>query len=272
MPIPKFFFTYWEGDQLSRLHYYTIYSLRKNNPDTPITIYTSTDASSSLVQWRTGEHSIRLEKTLPLQALKDIDSSNISIVPIDFQTEYGIRPDISVVFKADFIRIAKLYEHGGMWFDMDILFVKPIPAHLFTSDVDLYYFTYQATIPTGLLFTSQNNPLLKELFTEAQRRMQTVVPGAIHPYQMIGPDLWKVYFIRYGSLCSMHCLSTSDVYPYDCDTIVHVYGTENRIQENTFGVHWYNGHRRTKEYINGLDITALHPDRCIMDRLIQNML
>jgi hypothetical protein len=94
----------------------------------------------------------------------------------------------------------------------------------------------------------------------------------VHSYQMIGPNLWNEYFRRHSSLCTTYCLQTSDVYPYDCDTISEVFGNIDRIRENTFGVHWYNGHRRTKEYINGLDITALHPDRCVMDQLLRSLL
>jgi hypothetical protein len=274
MSIPKQFFTYWEGDQLSKLHYYTIFSLLKYNPDTPITIYTSTPSSSTVAQWNTGEHAVRIAQTVPLESLRAINPERVEIVPIDFEREYSINSAISVVFKADFIRIAKLYEHGGMWFDMDILFVKPVPNALFISDVDLYYYSYLDTIPTGLLFASPNTPFMKELFIQALARTFSLCPGALHSYQTLGPDLWNDYFKHHQASYTkpLQCLETSDVYPYDCDKIRQIYAKESQIPENTFGIHWYNGHHLSKEFINSLDIDRLNPERSLMERMLYHII
>lgn len=79
-----------------------------------------------------------------------------------------------------------------MWFDMDILFVKPFPEVLFESEEDLSLCFYQNTIPTGLILSKPNLSVLKFLLDNALNILSTkrTQPN----YQMIGPDLWRQAF------------------------------------------------------------------------------
>jgi hypothetical protein len=272
MSIPKKFFTYWEGDQLSILHYYTIYSLRKYNPDTQITIYTSKNTGSKLSQWNSREHSIKIQNKVTLDSLINIDVSNISLTEIDFNKEYNVENDISVVYKADFIRIAKLYEHGGMWFDMDILFIKPIPDHLFHTDTELYFYMYLETIPTGLLFSSPKNTFITQLYEKALNIIVNIKSNQTHHYQVLGPNLWIKFLNEFKCPCVLHCLIKSDVYPYDSSNIIGIYSNLNCIEPNTFGLHWYNGDSYTKHFINRLNIQSLNPSNSIIEKMLFNVI
>ena len=64
--IPKKIFTYWEGNQLSELHFFTLYSICKYNPNIEIIIYTSLIESKKLVEWKSGEHGVNFIKCLIL--------------------------------------------------------------------------------------------------------------------------------------------------------------------------------------------------------------
>jgi len=108
--IPKIVFTYWEGDQLSELHYLTIYSLHKYNPELDIIIYTDENPKNILREWNTNEHSINIKNKIPLSTLVEVNPNKIFLRPINFQKEYDFDNNISIIFKADFTRIAKLYE------------------------------------------------------------------------------------------------------------------------------------------------------------------
>ena len=146
--IPKIVFTYWEGEQLSELHYLTIYSLHKYNPELDIIIYTDENPKNIFREWNTSQHSIDIQKTIPLSKLVEVNPNKIFLRLINFNNDYHFDNNISIVFKADFIRIAKLYEHGGIWFDMDILFVKPIQDFFFKEDIQAFIFYYSRTITT----------------------------------------------------------------------------------------------------------------------------
>ena len=165
MTIPRIFFTYWEGNQLSHLHYYTILSLHRLHPEQKIIIYSSLVTSNKLIDWTSNEHrkgDVKIENRITLDEIKNINPEQISIEMIDFNS-YKINNNISVIHKADFIRVRKLYEHGGMWFDFDILFIKRIPDELFDGESTYNYFKVSNVVPTGLIFVIENHPVIKKI-------------------------------------------------------------------------------------------------------------
>jgi hypothetical protein len=267
--IPKIFFTYWEGDQLSKLHYYTIYSLIKLNPDIPIVIYTSSIESKRLIQWNTSEHSIRINDCINLLDILKI-SKNIELRKIDFENDYKINNEISCIFKADFIRIAKLYEHGGVWFDFDILFTKSIPNELFENSYDLLYFSYCDTIPTGLLFSTPKNTIMTKLYNEAIDCVFQIDVQIKPDYQVIGPHLWDKHI---NSFENSKCLSNDLIYSYRDLNIELLFQPNCDITTvDTFGIHWYNGSPYTKNYINQFDENKIDPTRCVIEKYLHHIL
>ena len=269
--IPKIIFTYWEGDQLSQLHSYTILSLVKLNPGIEIIIYTSKIPSTTLVQWKSGEHSIPIKKTISLQEICSL-SPSIRLVPIDFEKEYTINNDISVVYKADFVRIAKLYEHGGLWFDFDVLFVRPLPAFLFETVRDMYVFTYSETIPTGFLLSTPKNKYITQLYTTAKKDIHNTRGY----YQSIGPNLWKYVLLHLPQpIDTITTLANEIAYPYMCNDFHEFFNSTNdKVTANTICIHWYNGSSVAKDFINSMNIDTIDPGMNVCNKylhMIKNM-
>ena len=269
--IPKIVFTYWEGDQLSVLHYLTIYSLHKYNPELDIFIYTDHSPKNILREWNTHEHSIDIQKKIPLSKLVEVNPNKIFLRPINFQEEYQFDNNISIIFKADFTRIAKLYEHGGIWFDMDILFIKPIPDFFFKENIEAFIFNYSEVIPTGFLSNIPKSKYLENLYKGS---LEIIKNKNLNNYQKIGPIIWIEEYIKLNKKekKEIKTLDNNLIYPFLWNELDKLFNKSNAIiPENTFGIHWFNGAPITKEYINQLDINNINPDKSLFDNLIHKI-
>jgi hypothetical protein len=269
--IPKIIFTYWEGNQLSILHYFTIYSLHKYNPDINIIIYTDQKPKNILREWNTHEHSINIKQTIHISKLIEINPQKIILRPINFQEEYKFDNNISIIFKADFTRISKLYEHGGLWFDMDILFFKPIPDFFFNEDVDSHIFIYSDTIATGLISSKPKCYFLETLYNNS---LAIINKKELNCYQSIGPNIWIQEYnkLNHEEKIKIKILDNFLVYPYIWNQLEMLFKNKNVIlPENTFGVHWYNGSILAKEFINNFT-SRIDPNNNLIESLIFKIL
>lgn len=267
--IPRIIFTYWEGDQLSELHYLTIYSLHKYNPELDIIIYTDETPKNILREWNSPEHSIDIQKKIPLSKLIEINPNKIRVIPINFQKEYDFNNNISIIFKADFTRIAKLYKHGGIWFDMDILFVKPIPDFFFQEEVDSFIFIYENVIPTGFLASIPKSKYLEKLYKGS---LEIIKNKKLNNYQKIGPIIWIEKYNKLDEKENIKILDNNLVYPFIWNELDNLFSKPNiTISENTFGIHWYNGAIQTKKFINNFDIDNINPNNSLIEKIIYKM-
>ena len=269
--IPKIVFTYWEGDQLSELHFLTIYSLHKYNPELDIIIYTDENPKNILRDWKSSEHSINIQKKIHLSKLIEINPNKIFLRPINFQKDYNFDNNISIIFKADFTRIAKLYEHGGIWFDMDILFVKPIPDFFFKENIETFIFIYSNVIPTGFLAMKPRSYFLNKLYNGS---LEIIKSKKLDDYQKIGPIIWIEEYNKLSQKDKLRIKILDDnfVYPFLWNQLDKVFKVNNNpLPEITFGIHWYNGAPETKKFINNFSINKINPANSLFEKLVFKM-
>jgi len=244
--IPKLAFTYWEGKQFSPLHLLTIHTLSFYNPDISIIIYYSDD------------HDINpcwdgCEQKEPILVISDINTlksiHNVSFQKIDFQSLFNYNITSSV-YKADIVRIYKLHEHGGIWFDFDIFFINKIPDIIFNQENELGLFTYYNTHATGFVIGKQNNQICKKMLDTILYKFTNNIID--RDYAQFGPSLWDKTFSTYPDLYSKCIMYPNTlIYPYlytDLNTLY--YTSNNLLTECTFGIHWYNGSGHSKTFIN----------------------
>ena len=276
MIAPKTAFTYWSGDSLSYLHILTLRTVAHLNPDFKVIVYTAKEnQSTNCISYNSHEHKLGLKEKLPFSAIYSV--SGVQVVEIDFHLTYNVTETLFHSYLADILRIKKLEEHGGIWFDMDILFRKPFSEDLcsFQKGKSVKTVSYSDTVATGFTVALPNSPFLKELSETTDKylreRKETNFDSEEDyksQYQAFGPDLWRKLAHPYlnsklGSHPHITALSVETVYPYLWNQMNDYFlgRVKTKVSQNTIGVHWYNGSTEARvflnEYLHNIDFDNL---------------
>ena len=104
-PIPKIVhMIYFKGVEFAKYHYACILSVVKHMPNHKIIVYNDVEPVNN-VYWNKIKKYVSIEKTDP-------------------PTHFDDYPLKYIQYKADVIRLEKLYEHGGIYLDLDLLVIK----------------------------------------------------------------------------------------------------------------------------------------------------
>ena len=270
--IPKELHLYWNRSKMSRLQTFTISTFHKLNPDWNINVYMPKQKYSGRAKYipdYTGEDYFHL--------IREMDYVNIKVVDLD---DYEIRHDLHDILRSDILRYHILYEVGGVWSDFDIIWLKPIehfcnieyhgdiPINDVNAVVSFIYGTYGGH-SIGVLIHCKNDPYVLSLINLTKQ----VKPPYKH--EVFGSVMLSA---NYPTLDSLSCFENiigarfETYYPYNIHppkpTIQKLYLDNDLscINNNVMCVHWYNGHRLSKQYING---DGFNKD-CSMSTILRN--
>jgi beta-1,4-mannosyl-glycoprotein beta-1,4-N-acetylglucosaminyltransferase len=259
--IPKIAFTFWEGKQMSVLNYYTLASFSKLNPSFEIIVY----HASSEEDFEHPSH-VNFSKSSIIEFVKILKIPRVTVIKVDLKKEYNVKASTTPIHNADIIRIMKLYEHGGIWIDLDILFIKPIPPSLLKEEFAV--FNYENTIPTGLLLSTPKNKYIECVYLRCKE--QIAGQSLTGDYQQFGPNLWRdCYFWNIDLFKNVKVLETNTVYPYMFnEPELFFYSNEDRIQPQTYCIHWYNGNKESRKFIDQFDPNTIDSRRNVFEKYI----
>jgi hypothetical protein len=255
MAIPKRIFFFWGNKTMSWLRYLTLRSFRELNPDWEMILYKTTcikkdkpwveEVNQDFFEYRGIDYTNELDKLR-------IQINEWSLPEL---------PDIGASHLSNFLKWYKLYAHGGIYADMDILWVKPIDK-LYEQMID-YDTAICVTkfLSIGLLAAHTTNKMFKDLFDNA---LNTYDPKH---YQCVGVN--SIYRLLYGdkifkdsgevnwnalALCDIFNdikamwpflkifnIPFKTVYPYGCTDMFKVFVENHPLPEETIGLHWYAG-------------------------------
>jgi len=264
--IPKKIFFYWDGKQLSWMRYMTLYSFRKMNPDWDMTLYISSNDNKKQM-WSGKAEQDYFSYTKNDTYFSKLEELNITIKPVIFPDSHiNFVKNMNPVFRSDIFRYYKLYEEGGFYSDMDVLFFRPMDDlydDLEKNDSDTLFFQEINLTSIGFLGSSVNNDFYKRLFDNIttvkgmssyqsfgiiyinnQYKSNPAKPTVIQKINEMHPHL-KVYN-----------LPVYMVYQYGSSSTGGMYNKNFEISdwhEKSIGYHWYGGNPKSQEYNNILN-------------------
>lgn len=258
--IPKILHLYWAHESMSWLQTRTVTSFHKQNPDWEIRIYMPLQGGDSSVNYIPTYEGLDYFNLL-------LDFPYITIIKVDLSA-YGMNLSLHSILRSDILRYYLLYEFGGVWSDFDVLWIKPMDELLKIKGigigsirdigVSICYFQTPSEIfhSIGVLLARPHHPFYKCLI-EACNNLQNALEYKDRvPHQIFGANLFlqllpnsREMLLSYSDLV---IIPYSVFYPYSIFNLRDLYVNTNMelINEDTIAIHWFNGHKRTKEYIN----------------------
>ena len=235
--IPKTLHMYWDKTPMSWLQSLTPISFHKYNPDWTINVYTPK-------QIYTGDR-----KYIPDYTGADYFHQIIpyvNIIEIDLN-DYSIDLTLHNILRSDILRYHLLYNHGGVWSDFDVLWLKPM--EILKTTICIYDFNGKQHHPIGILVSISAHPFYKIVIDKCNSIQKT--GHQAYGSSMLNnlfPDTDKV-LKKYPDMIK---IEYSRFYPYPLHNIKTLWDTTNKsaITNITMCVHWFNGHRISKLHIN----------------------
>ena len=249
--IPKILHLYWGGGKLSYLRYLTIATFHHYNPEWKIILYSALKEQNGY-HWKTREQEYANNY---IDCYWKIDEDVVRKVVIDFDA-IGFTNDASEVHKSDFIRWKVLSETGGVWADMDVLFIKPMNDLYFNTEENNNINTVFCIEPQahyhsiGFLMSSANNDFYKKVHEFSfglyvKEHYQSI--GSV----MLNDNFPTLESSKVGNAVPFS-MSMDVVYSYNGLHVNEIFG-ENAPQKLTkasIGIHWYAGHQLAGKYLN----------------------
>jgi hypothetical protein len=274
--IPKKVHLYWDRSPMSKLQVFTVKTFHRLNPDWEIFVYTPI------------QNYTRNAKYIPTYTGKDyfylIENINyVKMIEVDIH-KYGIDSDLHNILRSDIFRYHIIHDEGGAWIDFDIIWLKPM-SHINNVDyignvsieeaganVRLYKMT-TGHFNIGILFCVPKHSLYKVLITKSIEVQNRFKNKDKYNHQAFGVAMWKELYNTLQDVINAH----PDVVglPYELSAPYGIYDLDRLyrktdlsvINNNVIGVHWFNGHKLGKEYVNGDLFEKNYP--CSMTKILK---
>jgi hypothetical protein len=252
--IPKVMSFYWDGSHMSYLQHMTVISFNKFNPDWEIVIY---EPKQRIIgkTWKTDEQAVDYRGDDYYQFL--LTKPFVKRIVVSFD-EIGFSENVPEIYKSDFIRWKLLSTVGGGWSDMDVFYLKPLST-LTTKKADtiICYDNYHFI---GFFLSKPKNLFFKKILDEIKIDFDKT------RYQSIGSSLMNSIYPTINLIdekklgVKLLNILPEVIYPYKYDETNKLFLTTDKsnITENTIGVHWFNGDRISKDFVNSFKVGYTH--------------
>lgn len=261
--IPKCMNFFWSSDRMSWLRYLTLKSFRVHNPDWEIKLFST--QTTNKYTWPTSE-SQDYGSYIGEDYLDKLDE--LGIEQVEWESPIS---DVSPAHACDLLQWDVLSTVGGFYSDMDILYVKPVEYERYCN-VDVLYCNSRGFATIGFFGSTPNNRLFHSILCEAMssytgKSYQDT--GAESVYRLAGLDEnWgkqprpgdfaiSKFAVKYPHL-QFAGLHDSVIYPFAWDELTKMWATKEKLLEETIGVHWFGGAKKSQEMNSLLTPETIH--------------
>jgi len=262
------------------MRFLTVYSFCKQNPGWKVKLYYPHQFYRGDSTWTAAPHKKKFTGTDYMSELRKLP---VEWIEFDFSS-LGVSHAIPEPYKADYLRWHLLATEGGVWSDMDILYIKPIGA-LYLNSADNSAVDTVVCLNTeaktcspyysiGFLLSSAENAFYRFISDHAQDNFDS------DKYQSVGRLLIKRYFPdlrhivqRFPDL-NLWNLSMNVVYSYDHTRVDSLFkpAWQHLLNSQSIGVHWYAGNSTANRFENLLTAGNYQQYDCLFTRLIASLL
>lgn len=262
--VPRIAHFYWGGSPLSFLRYLTLASFRRHNPDWHMILHQPKHPSLAAPAWQSSEQSDRYQGPDHTDRVTELD---VEIRCHVFQ-DLGFDDQAHEVHKSDFLRWQVLSHQGGLWSDMDIIYLRSMlmlrENHAQYQDLDVGLVPLQTNKKhtVGFLLSSANNSFMRFMLKESVARY------AANQYQCMGTNILNSLGDRdsiqaQNPGCRIEFLEKKCVYRINSKRIPVFYQPLSETQEplhqrHILGFHWYGGHALSNSFERGITETNWH--------------
>jgi hypothetical protein len=265
--IPKIFHYYW--DDFKKFSYLNLYSLKTSlyyHPDYIHIIWCPINANSNITWNEDCNKDYNSDSDYNNYLCEILKMKNVRIIYKDIQKIIDI-PEVvnwSEIHKSDLFRYYLLNRYGGVWSDLDIVYIKSITILNIEYDTLNFYCNSKGVyyIPIGLMISKRGSKLFELIFNKSLNYYNPHIYECIgskmmynvcNPYiEKIDNNMWKISNL----LCEgNNLLMSEEVYmSYNWNYINELFisNPQKAISENTIGYHWFNGSDITQNYLKNM--------------------
>lgn len=247
---------YWGKEPLPLFNLMTLVTFRQLNPTYKMVLYIPKIDNTISPTWYSHEQTIPYTGIDYFEVAKSFVDE---IVEFDFET-IGMSNNMHNVHKSDILRHWLLYEFGGWWSDMDVIWLKPLHQLAIEDTYDLTVCLHREHHSNGIVYAAPKSFFYRNILTTALRAYN----GA--HYQCIGPALMNKLYPTVPSITRAHPnLRVKNfelknfMYSLDVSLDMKFYEefVEGTLDDDVYAVHWYGGFQDSGKFKNQFDITQV---------------
>ncbi len=241
--IPKICHMYWDRSPMAFLNTVTVSSFKRMNPDWRIVLYlTKQDytqiGKNTFVPDYTGKDYFHLIRDL------------VEIREVDL-VELGLS-HLCAIQSSDIVRLKYLYDQGGVWSDMDVVWLKPMSDLAALSDdfeaTICYYKHTHGFHAQSIMIAEQKSKFIYSLI----EKQHTVDPS---DHQAYGTKMMNEMYPTLDSAMAKYprllAIPYKLFYPYSTYHMEELFiNTNLKPVTDAMAIHWFNGNKISKDYIN----------------------